>query len=94
MPCRYLRQSSGQDHTVIRGPPLDIGGGGGGGGGLELLPGHFYLVHKGDGKLFFSPQDRPYFHQALWTCIYFTHFPHKNIYFQKTPPPSILMVAP
>ena len=31
----------------------------------------------------FSPQDRPYFHQALWTCIYFTHFPHKNIYFQK-----------
>ena len=27
------------------------------GGGLEFLPGHFYLFHKGDGKLyFFSPQ--------------------------------------
>ena len=52
MPCRYLRQSSGQDHTVTKGPPLDIGGGGWG-GGLEFLPGHFYLVHKGDGKLFF-----------------------------------------
>ena len=36
MPCRYLRQSSGQDHTVIRGPPLDIGGGGGGGGGWSF----------------------------------------------------------
>ena len=36
MPCRYLRQSSGQDHTVIRGPPLDIGGGGGWGGGWSF----------------------------------------------------------
>ena len=28
--------------------------------------------------------------------IYFTHFPHENIYFQKTPspPPRIRMVAP
>ena len=52
MPCRYLRQSSGQDHTVIRGPSLDIGGGGGG-GGLELLPGHFYLVSQRRWKAFF-----------------------------------------
>ena len=34
------------------GGPLDIGGGGGGGGALEFLPGHFYLFHKGDGKLY------------------------------------------
>ena len=25
----------------------------GGGGGLECWPGHFYLFHKGDGKLYF-----------------------------------------
>ena len=25
----------------------------------------------------FSPQDRLYFHYALWPFIYFTHFPHK-----------------
>ena len=31
--------------SLLRGPPLDMGGGG---GGLELLPGHFYLLHKGD----------------------------------------------
>ena len=25
----------------------------GGGGGLEFLPDHFFLFHKGDGKLYF-----------------------------------------
>ena len=34
----------------VRGPPLDIWGGG---GALEFLPDHFYLFHKGDGKLYF-----------------------------------------
>ena len=34
----------------FRGSPLDIGGGG---GRLEFLPGHFYLVQKRDGKLYF-----------------------------------------
>ena len=47
-----------------------------GGGGLEFLPGHFYLFHKGDGKLYFvSPQDRLYTHHALRPFIDFTHFP-------------------
>ena len=41
--------------------------------------------------LFSSPQDRMSFHRALWPFIYFTHFSHKNIYFQKNsrrPPPQ------
>ena len=33
----------------IRVQPLDIGG-----GGLEVLPDHFYLFHKGDGKKKFT----------------------------------------
>ena len=53
MPCRYLRQSSGQDHTVIRGPPLDIGGGGGGGGaGAFAWP--FLFSSQRRWKAFFS----------------------------------------
>ena len=32
----------------LRGPPIDILG-----AGLEILPGHLYLFHKGDGKLYF-----------------------------------------
>ena len=77
MSCRYLRQSSGQDHTVIRGPPLDIGGGG---GGLELLPGNFYLVHKGDGKLFFSPQDRPCGHVFILPIFLIKIFISKKLH--------------
>ena len=49
------------------------------------MPGHFYLFHKGEERLIFSPQDRLYFHHALCPFIYFTHFPHKNIYIRKTP---------
>ena len=41
-------------------------------------------------------QDRLYFHQALWSFIYFTHFSYKNVYFKKNsrPSSSILMMAP
>ena len=74
MPCRYLRQSSGQDHTVIRGPPSPSGVEGGGGAGVFAWP--FLFSSQRSCKPFFSPHDRLYFHQALWTCIYFTHFPH------------------
>ena len=44
----------------------------------------------------FSPQDRLYFHHALWPFIYFTHFPHKNIFSPKRlhAPTSIPLVAP
>ena len=56
MPCRYLRQSSGQDHTVIRGPPLDIGGGGGwvgGGGGAGAFAWTFLFSSQRRWKAFF-----------------------------------------
>ena len=60
----------------------------GGGGGLHgAFASTFFLCQKGDGKLYFPPQDRLYFHHALWPFIYFTHFPHISIYFQKAPGP-------
>ena len=48
----------------------------GDGGGV---PSHFYLFHKGDlwKAIFFSPQDRLYFHQALWPFIFLLIFPTK-----------------
>ena len=57
-------------------------------------PGHIYLFYKeaqcivSTCKEDFSPQDRLYFHQALWLFIYFTNFPHKNIYLKKAPAPQ------
>ena len=49
------------------------------------MPGHFYLFHKGDGKLyFFSLEDRIYFHHALWPFIYL----------RKTQAPPPHLVAP
>ena len=70
--------------SPVPGHQIDMGEGGGGG-----LHGHSYLFRKGDGKLyFFSHQDRPSFHHALWPFIYFTHFPHKNIYLKKIQSPK------
>ena len=58
---------------------MGVGGGG-------ALPGHFfYFTREMESFILFSPQDRLYFHHALWPFIYFTHFSHTNIYFQKVP---------
>ena len=53
-------------------------------------------ISQGDRKFyFFSPQDRLYFHRALWPFIYVTHFLHKKYIFpKKLEAPSILMLAP
>ena len=72
---RPLTISRRKTEYAVRGPPLDIWG-----GGLTFLPGYFYLFHKGDGKFYFSSQDRLYFHQALWPFIYLTHVSHKIIF--------------
>ena len=42
----YTSSEVVSDHLTI---------GGGGGAGLEFLPGHFYLFHKEDGKLYSFP---------------------------------------
>ena len=76
----------------LRGPPLD---GGGGGAGWSFCLAIFIYFTREMESFICSPQDKLYFHHALWPFIYFTHFSHKNIYFQKSPAPhSILMVAP
>ena len=51
MPCRYLRQSSGQDHTVIRGPPSPSGVGVGVAGGVFAWP--FLFSSQRRWKVFF-----------------------------------------
>ena len=70
-----------------------------GGGELEYFCLAIFFISQGRWKLyFFFISGYAIFLHALWPFIYFTHFSHKNIYFQKTlqppPPPSILMVAP
>ena len=65
-------------------------GGHHGGGGLKLLAGHIYLFiyfTREMESFIFLPQDRLYFHQALWPFIYFTHFPTKIFIFKRSPPP-------
>ena len=82
----YVSEARADNPEIyLRGLPLDIGGGGGWSFCLAIS---FYFTDQGRWKAMFpSPQDRLYFHHALWPFIYFTHFPHKNIYFQRTPPP-------
>ena len=83
--------SSRYNLGIFRGPPLDIGGGG---GGLEFLPGHFYLFHKGDGKLYFVTFRIGCISSLV--AIYLFHFSHSNIYFQKisrAPPPAIILLV-
>ena len=83
----------------IRGSPLDIWG-----GGLEFSPGHIYLFHKGDGKLyFFHLRITSIFSKPCSHFLFHSFLLQKN-YFQKTPfppppphhhhPCSFLMVAP
>ena len=63
-----------------------------GGGGLELLPGHLFISQGRWKALSFSPQDRLYFHHALWPFIYFSHFsPQKYLFPKNSSPPCILM---
>ena len=52
------------------------------GGGLEFLPGHFYIFHKGDAKLYFSLQDRLYLHH-----LFITPFFPQIMYFPKISSP-------
>ena len=71
---------------LLRGPPLDIRG-----GGLEFLPRHFFFS-EGRWKALFVHL-RIGCISPMPCAIYLFHpFPHKNMYFQKTPPvfPSIL----
>ena len=71
----------------VRGPPLDIWWG--------FLPGHFFSFHKGDGKLIFSPQDKLYFHHALWLYLFHPFFPQNNLLPKKLQASrSILMAVP
>ena len=80
------KANEGLSIEKIRGPPLDNWGG---------VPWHFYLFHKGDGKLYV-------FHLgciSTMPChhLYIFHpFFHKKCISKKLqfPPPSILMGAP
>ena len=73
------------------GAPLYIGGGGG--GTWSFLPGHIYLFHKGDGKLYFFTSGWAVFPPCLVALyIFYPCFPQKYLFL--TPPPSILMMAP
>ena len=78
--------------SFVSGPPLYIGGGGGWSSYLTIS---IYFTREME-SFICSPQaqDRLYFHHALWTFIYFTHFPTQIISKKLQPPPPILMVAP
>ena len=64
--------------------PAGVSLGGGGGGKAPFGPPPGYAPEM---ESFFSPQDRLYFHQALWPLIYFSHFPTKIFISKKLQPP-------
>ena len=39
----------------------------------------YFTKEMGCKALYYSPQNRLFFHHAFWPFIYFTYFPHKNI---------------
>ena len=80
---------------LIKGATPQMGGGWGLSlsWGLEFLPGHFYLFHKGAGKLNFYHlrigcfSTKPCGH--LFIALIFQNFPHTKKYFQNTPGPPV-----